>query len=176
MLKHNDINEEMLNREYENNFSMLLTIYNRLADSFGIDREFLAEFKNVKDLPINQQLNHLFNYIKDEPLINEDQVQIFCNNIINLFWLVPALDTINVEWKYWENTVTGCIVRTAQAKLKYSKGEEMSGPEVALITGKSLETINRATRSKELIGTQGTGKKYWSYDPKDVRDYYEKIK
>jgi len=165
-VKLSEIKKSQIVQEAEEIKKNLLDYFNDTSKYFAT--KSVLEFSESL---FTKTLEDLLSYAKGEQDLLE--VEIICNDIINIFWKTPFEEEsdVKVEWQKWEKTVTGAIVRGALTRQKYQLGKELlSGPEVSYITEMALETINKHTKLGYLKGTQNSNRS-WVYDSKDVKEY-----
>lgn len=173
-MKFTDITEADLKKEYERISGDFIEYFKRMSDAFSDGEQNLMILpKEEYPFSLAKKLHALWLYAKGEKDSPEvEKAESICDFLSQLYWMLPGRFTYSVEWQVWDETVIGCIVRTALARAKLNRGEDLSGPEVALLSGLSIESINKYTLSGRLPAErEPMGGKRWIYKADEIRKF-----
>jgi len=137
------------------------------------DQNKIDPIPEIKDLngdiyPLAADLYKLWQFAKGNLSLDNKIIDTICHKCIELYWDNPVkkVDVNTIEMGWWSESIVGSIIRVARARLKLNKDKDLSAPELVLISGIPIETINKWTRKRKLVGKK-IGKN-WFYSPYEV--------
>ncbi len=125
--------------------------------------------KGIHELyPFADDLYKLWQYAKGDLSLENKEVDKLCQKCITLFWDNPVkeINADTIELGFWSGSMVGSIIKVTQARLKLNKDKDLSAPELFLISGIPIETINKWTRKRKLVGKKKG--RNWFYSPYEV--------
>jgi hypothetical protein len=164
IMKIQDISEKELNKELQVVQAQLEDCAKNLCQLIGYSSKPLK-----KTVPLFADLTYFWKYALGHEAELPDLDDRF-NRILELFWKQSAKNEMVVEWQEWADTIIGCIMRTTLARRKLNSGANLSGPEVALLAGLTLDMINKLTKAGKITGVREESRR-WTYPAEEVKRF-----
>lgn len=162
-----DINEDLF-------FSEMKMVYNRFSLYFsslelGSDSAFVSVIFDGKKFPfpLSVDIYKLWMFSIDKYVLDADEARTLITKIIDLFWFSLAKGKLGVEWQIWSKSLIGCVVRSANARLKLSLGENISAPELSLLSGMTERHIQK--NALQIGGKRSITTKEYLFSPDVVK-------